>query len=66
MTPVVEKIRQENKDVHSIDLSKEMHMANIFGVMGTPATVLVSGNRIQKYVLGARSEKFIRDLILPD
>jgi thioredoxin 1 len=63
MTPVVDKMRRENQDVHKINLAKDMQMARIFGVMGTPATVLVEDSKIKKYVLGARSESFLRELI---
>lgn len=63
MTPVVEKMRQGNENVHKIDLSRDMKLAKIFGVMGTPATVLVENSKIQKYVLGARPESYLVNLI---
>ena len=63
MTPVVDRMRQENKDVHKINLAKDMQLARIFGVMGTPATVLIEHAKIRKYVLGARSESYLRELI---
>jgi thioredoxin 1 len=63
MTPIVEKMGQKNKDVHKIDLSRDMKLARIFGVMGTPATVLVENSKISKYVLGARSESYLQNLI---
>jgi thioredoxin 1 len=63
MTPVVEKMGQTNKDVHKIDLSRDMKLARIFGVMGTPATVLVENSKIKKYVLGARPESYLMNLI---
>ena len=63
MTPVVEKMSQENKDVHKIDLSRDMKLAKIFGVMGTPATVLVENSKISKYVLGARPESYLRKML---
>jgi hypothetical protein len=62
MTPVVSKMRNENKDIHSIDLSRDMNLANIFGVMGTPATILVEDSKIKKYILGARTEQYLRQL----
>ena len=64
MTPVVNKMSTENKDVHTINLSRDMQLAKIFGVMGTPATVLVENAKIKKYILGARSEVFLRKLII--
>ena len=63
MTPIVEKMSQINKDVHKIDLSRDMKLARVFGVMGTPATVLVENSKISKYVLGARPESYLMNLI---
>lgn len=63
MTPVVDKMSQENKDVHKVNLAKDMQLAKVFGVMGTPATVLVEDTKIKRYILGARSESFLRELI---
>jgi len=63
MTPVIDKMKKEFSDIFSVNLAKDMNTARVFGVMGTPATVIVSQGRIQKFVLGARSEKFLRDLI---
>ena len=63
MTPVIDKMSKENKDIHKINLSRDMTIGRIFGVMGTPATVVVENSRIKKYVLGARPESYLRGLI---
>lgn len=63
MTPVIDKMSKENKDVHKINLSRDMTIGRIFGVMGTPATIVVENSKIKKYVLGARSESYLRGLI---
>ena len=63
MTPVIDKMRTENKNVQKINLTREMDLGRKFGVMGTPATVLVEDAKIQKFYLGARSEQFLRNLI---
>ena len=63
MTPVIDKMSKENKDIHKINLSRDMTIGRIFGVMGTPATVVVENSKIKKYVLGARSESYLRGLI---
>jgi thioredoxin 1 len=63
MTPMVDKMKKEFKEVFSVNLAKDMDTARVFGVMGTPATVIVENGEIRKFVLGARSEKFLRDLI---
>ena len=38
-------------------------IGRIFGIMGTPATVVVENEKISKYMLGAKSEKSLKDLI---
>jgi len=63
MTPVVESMRSENNDVHKINLAKDMQLAQVFGVMGTPATIIVEDVQIKKYILGARSENYLRKLM---
>ncbi len=63
MTPVIDKMKKEFGNIFSINLAKDMETARVFGVMGTPATVIVNQGRIQKFVLGARSEKFLREII---
>ena len=63
MTPVIESMRSENKDVHKINLAKDMQLAKVFGVMGTPATIVIEDVKIKKYILGTRSENFLRRLM---
>lgn len=63
MTPVVDKLRKENKNVFKINLARQMDMARAFGVMGTPATVLVKNSKIDTYVLGAKTEAYLRGLL---
>ncbi len=64
MTPIIDKMKKEFKDIFSINLAKDMKTARAFGVMGTPATVIVEQGKIKKFVLGARSENFLRDLMV--
>jgi len=63
MTPVVDRLKQENRDIYKINISRDMQIGRIFGVMGTPATVLVENSEIKKYVLGAKSEVYLRNLL---
>jgi len=56
MTPLVDR--------YKINLSTDMDTGRAFGVMGTPATVLVEGQKIKSFNLGARSENFIRNLLI--
>ncbi len=63
MTPMVNKMHRDNKNVHMINLATDMETGRKFGVLGTPATVVVENERIEKFFLGARSEQFLRNLI---
>ena len=63
MTPVIDRMKQNNKDVFKINVARDMDIARKFGVMGTPATVLVENSKISKYILGARNEQFLRGLM---
>jgi thioredoxin 1 len=62
MTPVVEEMMKEKKNVYKINLTKDYNIGKIFGVMGTPATIVVSDSKIDQYILGARSKKFLLEL----
>jgi thioredoxin 1 len=63
MTPIIEKLQNKHNDVYMINVTKDLNMGKAFGIMGTPATVLVEKQRIQKYILGSRSEKYLNDLV---
>ena len=64
MTPVIDEMRQKSKNVYKINLARENErkIGQAFGVMGTPATVLVENARIDNFILGARSKKFLNAL----
>ena len=63
VTPVIEKMKNENSNVYKIDVSQKPEISRGFGVMGTPATIVVENRKISQYILGARTESFIRKLI---
>jgi len=62
MTPVIDEMKKEKNNVYKINLTRDYTIGKIFGVMGTPATILVNNSKIDQYILGARSEKFLRNL----
>jgi len=62
MTPVVEEMMKKKNNVYKINLSKDYDIGKIFGVMGTPATIVVNDSKIDQYILGARSKKFLVEL----
>ena len=62
MTPVIEEMKKEKKNVYKINLARERKIGQIFGVMGTPATIIVNNSTIDQFILGARSKKFLTNL----
>lgn len=63
VTPIIDKMKKENSNVYKIDVSQKPEIGRGFGVMGTPATIVVENKKISQYILGARTENFIRKLI---
>lgn len=63
MTPLIDHLRKEFKNIHKVNLATDMDTGRAFGVMGTPATILVEDQKIKSFDLGARKEAFLRNLI---
>lgn len=63
MTPVVDKLSKEFGNIHRINLATDMDIGRSFGVMGTPAVVLVESGKIKEFILGAKSEPYLRNLL---
>jgi hypothetical protein len=64
MKPVIDELKKHKDNIYKIDLGKDRHMGKIFGVMGTPATVIVGNSQIEQFILGARSKKFLTNLTI--
>ena len=62
MTPVIEKLQKEFPNLHKINLASDMDTGRKFGVMGTPCTVVVEKGRISNFILGAKTEGFLRGI----
>jgi thiol-disulfide isomerase/thioredoxin len=62
MTPVVEEMMDTKDNVYKINLTKDYNIGKIFGIMGTPATIVVNESKIDQYILGARSKQFLIEL----
>ncbi len=62
VTPIIDKMKLNRSNIFKIDTSREMKIAQQFGIMGTPATVIVENEKITEYILGAKSEQFYRKL----
>ena len=63
MTPVVDRLKKEFKNIHKVNLATDMDIGRAFGVMGTPATILVEDQKIKSFNLGTRTEAFLRNLV---
>lgn len=62
MTPVIDEMMKEENNIYKINLTRDYDIGKIFGVMGTPATIVVNDSKIDQYILGARSERFLKNL----
>jgi len=62
MTPVVEEMMEKKDNIYKINLTKDFNIGKIFGIMGTPATIVVNESKIDQYILGARSKQFLLEL----
>ena len=63
VTPIIDQMKKEKLNIYKIDISQKPEIRRGFGVMGTPATILVENKKISQYVLGAKSETFLRKLV---
>lgn len=63
MTPLIDTLKKEFKNIHKVNLATEMETGRKFGVMGTPATVVVENSKISSYDLGFKNESFLRKLL---
>ena len=64
MTPVIDEMKKQKDNVYKINLAKDRHIGEIFGVMGTPATVIIRNSEIEQFILGARSKIFLTSLAI--
>ncbi len=62
VTPIIDKMKLNRSNIFKIDTSREMKIAQQFGIMGTPATIIVENEKISECILGAKSEQFYRKL----
>lgn len=57
--PIIDKIELETEVVGKVDLSKNFEAAKEFGIMGTPSTALMKGNKVADIFIGVKQEKFL-------
>jgi thioredoxin 1 len=63
VTPVVNSLAATHDNVITVDVSQSVELARKFGVMGTPTLVLVRDGKVERMLVGAKSESTIRALL---
>lgn len=63
MTPVINEMKKKSERVIAIDISRDMETARAFGVMGTPATLLVEKSIIAEFLVGVQREEKLYGLL---
>ena len=63
MTPVIEQLSRQRGDVISVNAAEDMELAKRFKIIATPTMVLVVDGKVDKVLLGAKSEKTIHSLL---
>lgn len=63
ITPMIESMQQEHSNLHKVDVMSDLTLAQEFGIRATPTFVVVRDGKIDKVMLGAVSEKRLRELL---
>ncbi len=63
MTPIIEKIGKKHRNVFTINIQHDLDTARKFGIMGTPATVLVENGTIGEFLIGPQKEEVLQGLL---
>ncbi|NPV12568.1 MAG: thioredoxin family protein [Ignavibacteria bacterium] len=56
-SPIIEKLKRFNYNVLSVDISKDLQLARVFGIMGTPSIALMKGNLVKEFLIGFQDEE---------
>jgi thioredoxin len=62
-TPVIDRLISDGHKVHKVDISRDMATARKFGVMATPTTVVLDGDEIVEFLVGAKTEDKLRQML---
>ena len=63
MTPIVDRLAQQNDQVVKVDVQRDPETARAFHVRATPTTILVKQHKVLDVVLGAKSERQLQDML---
>lgn len=56
-TPIIENLRKQNFNTLSVDISKDLQLARVFGIMGTPSIALMEKNLVKEFFIGFQDEE---------
>jgi len=56
-TPIIENLRKHNFNTLSVDISKDLQLARVFGIMGTPSIALMEKNLVKEFFIGFQDEE---------
>ncbi|HHS89600.1 MAG TPA: thioredoxin [Rhodobacteraceae bacterium] len=62
-TPIIDALRRERDDVVMVDASARPELARALHVMATPSFVVVDNGRVEKLVVGAKSQRQILKML---
>ena len=62
-TPVIDRLISDGFKIQKVDISRDMAVARKFGVMATPTTVVLQGNEIVEFLVGAKPEDKLRKFL---
>lgn len=63
VTRVIDPLLETRDDIIKVNALEQAELARRFRVMGTPTLLVVSGGYIRRVLVGAKSEKLIRELL---
>jgi thioredoxin 1 len=63
MRPMIDALLADKLKLVKLDITKSPDIARLFSVMGTPTTLLLEDGVIRSVLLGARTEKELRNLL---
>lgn len=63
MTPMVDKLGAEHRNLVKVDVTQAPELARAFGILATPSFVLVEDGEIREVKLGGQSERQIRAML---
>lgn len=58
--PIIERLREDFPGITPVNVLEEMEGARRLGILGTPATVIITDGRVRRVFVGVASESDLR------